>query len=60
MNKIRENWRPLIVLATVVWAVFSFADFGGDFNDEEETALIFGPFVIAMAVYFLFPKRKDK
>lgn len=58
MNKIKENWRPLVVLATVVWAVFSFAEFGFDFYDEEETALIFGPFVIAMAIYFLFPKQE--
>ena len=58
--RIKENWRSLMVLTTVVWAVFSYAEFGLDFGYEEETAIVLGPFVIAMAIYFLFPKRKDK
>ena len=60
MSKIKENWRPLMVLATVVWAVFTFADLGLDFRFEEETAVVLGPLVIAMAIYFLFPKRMMK
>ena len=57
MNKIKENWRPLMVLATVVWAVFSYAELGLDFGYEEDTAIVLGPFVIAMAIYFLFSSK---
>ena len=56
MNKIKDNWCPLLVLATVIWAVLTFGNEG--FQDEEEQALVLGPFVIAMAIYFLFPNRK--
>ena len=58
MNKIKENWRALMVLATVVWAVFSYAEVGLDFGYEEDTAFVLGPFVIAMAIFFLFPKNR--
>ena len=57
MNKIKENWRPLLVLASVVWGVFYFGTEG--FRGEDEKALVLGPFVIAMAIYFLFPARKN-
>lgn len=56
MNKIKDNWCPLLVLATVIWAVLTFGNEG--FQNEEEQALVLGPFVIAMAIYFLFPNRK--
>ena len=55
MNKIKEKWRPLLVLATVVWAVFALAEEG--LNYWEDVALVLGPFVIALAIYLLFPKR---
>ena len=58
MTKIIENWRPLMVLATVVWAVFIFAENGIKYS--EDIAFVLGPFVIAMAIYFLFPKQKDQ
>ncbi len=58
MKKIMENWRPLLVLTTVLWAVFTYAEEGLDHN--EDIAFVLGPFVIAMAIYFLFPKRKDQ
>lgn len=57
-NKIIENWRPLLVLATVVWAVFAYAVYG--IRREDLSALVLGPFVIALAIYFLFPKRKNE
>ena len=57
MNKIKENWRPLLVLATVVWAVFTYAEDG--LRTSEDRVFVLGPFVIAMAIYFLFPKRKN-
>ena len=58
MKKIKENWRPLLVLATVVWAVFTYAEEGLKYRSD--IAFVLGPFVIAMAIYFLFPKRNDQ
>ena len=55
---LKENWRQLLVLVTVIWAVFAYAEAGLTY--EEDVALVLGPFVIAMAIYLLFPKRKDQ
>ena len=57
MNKIKENWRALLVLSSVVWAVFAYAAYG--LRRPDDVSLVLGPFVIAMAIYFLFPKRKE-
>ena len=57
MNKIKENWRALLVLSSVVWAVFAYAAYG--LRRSDDVSLVLGPFVIAMAIYFLFPKRKE-
>jgi len=60
MNKIKENWRPLLVLATVVWAVIIFTPVEDQMGLEHEAyPIILGPFVIAMAIFLLFPKRKN-
>ena len=60
MIKIRQNWRPLLVLSTVVWAVIIFVPVSYEMDlDEPEAFLItLGPFVIVMAICFLFPPRK--
>jgi len=57
---IQENWRPLFVLVTVVWAVIIYGPAVEEIDSEYVVPTIFGPFVIAMAIYFPFPKRKDK
>ena len=57
LNKIKENWRPFMVLATVIWGVVFFGNEG--FYGDDEKALVLGPFVIAIAIFFLFPKRKS-
>ena len=60
INKIKQNWRPLLVLSTVVWAVIIFVPVSHEIGlDEPEAFLItLGPFVIVMAIYFLFSFRK--
>jgi len=59
MNKIKQNWRPLLVLSTVVWAVIIYApvSYEMELDDPGAIPLIFGPFVIAMAIYFLFSSK---
>jgi len=56
----RLNWRPILVLATVVWGVVGYSPILDEYGRDDGYPFIFGPFVIAMAVYFLFPKRKDR
>ena len=56
-NKIKENWRPLLILAAVVWGVFALANTGSGIRPEEYASVL-GPFVIATAIYLLFPKAK--
>lgn len=60
MNKIKENWRKLLVLATVIWAVIFYTPVIEYMDFEEGVAIILGPFVIALAIYMLFPKRTDQ
>ena len=57
MNKIKENWRALLVVSGVVWAILTYTDDGLD--DPAHVSLVLGPVVIALAIYFLFPKRKE-
>ena len=59
-KKIKANWRPLLVLATVVWAVIIFTPVEYQMGlDPDAFPIILGPFVIATAIYLLFPKRKN-
>lgn len=60
MSKIKENWQKLLVLATVVWAVIFYTPVIDNMDFEEGVAIILGPFVIALAIYMLFPKRTDQ
>jgi putative effector of murein hydrolase len=59
MNKIKQNWRPLLVVSTVVWAVGIFVpvSYEMDLDGPEAFLMTLGPFVIAMAIYFLFSSK---
>jgi hypothetical protein len=68
---LKSNWCQLLVLVAVIWAVVFFAlagnevfcsDRRGGFGLCRDFAPIlsvwFGPLVIALAIFFLFPKKK--
>jgi hypothetical protein len=59
LNKIKQNWRPLLVVASVLWAVSIFvpASIEMDLDVSEAFLITFSPFVIAMAIYFLFSSK---
>lgn len=59
MNKIKDNWRALLVLVTVIWAVIIYSPVDYQMGFDDGFLIILGPFVIAIAIYFLFPRRKD-
>lgn len=51
-----RSWRKLMVLGSVVWAVLATLATNPSYSSEY--AIIIGPFVIALTIYFLFPQKK--
>ena len=53
-----REWRKLMVLASVVWAVLATWEINP--NRSSEYAIIVGPFVLAITIYFLFLRQGEK
>lgn len=53
-----REWRKLMILASVVWAVLATWEMNP--NRSSDYAIIIGPFVIAITIYFLFLRQSEK
>jgi len=53
-----REWRKLLILGSVLWAVFATWEMSP--NRSSDYAIIVGPFAIAITLYFLFPKQGEK